>query len=404
MERAEGGYLYDVDGNRYIEYDMAHGAGMSGHSHPKLVETMEDRIRNGTLFTHPSPLLAEAAKELKKRWSAIEKVRFTNSGSESTMHAMRIARGYTGREKIIKIEGGYHGAHDYVLYNAGWTPLAKAGHPDRPTRVPFSDGIPSGVAESIEIAPWNDLEALEQIFRENIQEVAGIIIEPVLLNAGVTQPMDEYLQGVRELCDEYHAVMIMDEVKTGVKVAPGGGAEYYGVEPDLVTLAKSIGGMYPVGAFGGKDEVMSVIEEGTVHYGTYNGNPLGLDAIITTLRDILTDDAYDYVNRLGDRMAQGYEDIMADAGITGHVENVNSQGLVIFNDNVMHDYREVMQTVDEELHMNFLFSMLNQGVMPHGMGATNQWTISVQHTEEDIDETLEAFKNVAPRVAEAQDG
>jgi glutamate-1-semialdehyde 2,1-aminomutase len=401
IEKAVGAHLHDVDGNAYIDFDMNNGAGMSGHAHPAVTEAVTEQMAEGTLFTHPHRLLGEAAQELKRRWDAVDRVRFTNSGTESTMYAMRLARAYTGNDKILKIEGAYHGCHDYAMVTKA-APRRMLGPADRPARVVESEGVPQSVAETVEVAPWNDLDAVETIVREHCNEIAGLIVEPIVMNVAMTQPYGEFLQGLRELCDEYGVAYIFDEVKTGVKVAPGGAAEHYGVEPDIVTMAKSIGGNFPVGAIGGKAEVMGLIEDGTAHFGTYNGNPLVLRALVTQLREVLTEDAYDHVDRLGERMASGYEDIMEDEGIVGHVEHVNSLGSILFTDKVLENYRDYLQHVDEEFHENYWFAMLNQGVMPHPHSASQQWTISVQHTEDHIDETLEAFKNVAPRLAEEQ--
>ncbi|WP_129113427.1 aspartate aminotransferase family protein [Halegenticoccus tardaugens] len=401
IDRAEGVYLHDIDGNVYIDFDMNNGAGMVGHTHPVVTEAVKNQLDDGTLFTHPHDLLAEAATELKKRWDAMDLIRFTNSGTESTMHAIRIARAYTGKNKLLKIEGSYHGVHDAVLISKS-TPEGKLGHPDRPAKVIESEGIPEEIAETVEIAPWNDLDGVETIMREHMNEIGALIVEPIVMNVGVTQPYQEFLQGLRELCDEYGVAYIFDEVKTGVKVAPGGAAEYYGVKPDLVTLAKSIGGNFPVGAFGGREEIMRTIEDGAAHYGTYNGNPLVLRAVTTVLRDVLTESAYQHVNDLGEKLAAGYEDIMADTGITGHVKNVNSQGIVHFTDERIDNYRDYLEHIDPEFHENYWFAMLNQGVLPHPHHASQQWTISIQHEEKHISEHLEAFKNVAPRLAERQ--
>ena len=401
VDRAEGAYLYDVDGNEYLDFDMNNGAAMVGHAHPTVTEATSDQLRDGTLFTHPHELLGEAASALKERWSMMDKVRFTNSGTESTMHAIRVARAYSGRDTVLKIEGAYHGVHDYALISKA-APEGQVGHPERPNKVVESDGIPEKTAETVEVAPFNDLDAIEAILEDHVNEIGALIVEPIVLAKGVTQPYDDFLQGLRELCDEYGIVYIFDEVKTGVKVAPGGAAEHYDVEPDLVTLAKSIGGNFPVGAFGGREEVMSVIEDGTAHYGTYNGNPLVARAVETVLNDVLTEEAYDHVNRLGQRLADGYEAIMADHGIEGRVENVNSVGMVLFTDEPVEDYRDYLAHIDVEFHENYWFGMLNQGVLPHPHDASQQWTISVQHDDEHIDEHLDAFENIAPRLADEQ--
>ena len=401
IERADGPYLYDVDGNRYIDFDLNNGAGMVGHNHPVVTDAIREQLENGTLYTHPHELLGEAAAALKDRWDSVDLVRFTNSGTESTMHAIRLARAYSGRDKLLKIEGAYHGVHDYVLMSKA-APSHKLGHPDRPATVVESHGVPDAIADTVEIAPWNDLEAVEGIMRENINEIGALIVEPIVMNVGMTQPHGEFLQGLRELCDEYEIPYIFDEVKTGVKVAPGGAAEYYGVEPDLVTMAKSIGGNYPVGAFGGKEEIMREIENGAAHYGTYNGNPLVLRAVSTVLNEVLTEDAYDHVNALGERLVSGYEEIMDDAGLVGHVEHVNSQGVVVFTDEEIRDYRDFDRTVDREFHENYWFEMLDRGVLPHPHDASQQWTISVQHEKEHIDAHLDAFAEIAPMLADRQ--
>ncbi|WP_266081088.1 aspartate aminotransferase family protein [Haladaptatus caseinilyticus] len=402
VERAAGVTLHDVDGNSYLDFDMNNGAGMVGHAHPKVTEAITEQLHDGTLFTHPHNLLAKAAKELKKRWEPVDLVRFTNSGTESTMHAIRTARAYSGRDKLLKIEGSYHGVHDYVLISKS-TPEGKLGHPERPAKVIESEGVPKKTAETVEVAPWNDLDAVEAILKDHVNEIGALIVEPIVMNVGMTQPYGDFLQGLRDLCDEHNIVYIFDEVKTGVKIAPGGAAEYYGIEPDLVTMAKSIGGNFPVGAFGGREEVMREIENGAAHFGTYNGSPLVLCAMVTVLQEILTDDAYEHVNDLGESLAEGYQDIMEDTGITGHVENVNSQGTVSFSEETITDYRDYVANVDVGFHENYWFAMLNQGVLPHPHDASQQWTISVQHSQADIDEHLEAFKAVAPRLANEQE-
>ena len=401
IDSAEGVHLQDVDGNRYLDFGMNNGAGMSGHTHPALVEAIQDQAEQGTLYTKPSELLVEAAEAITERWDAVDTVRFTNSGTESTMHAIRVARAHSGRDKILKIEGSYHGVHDYALISKS-APREKLGHPKRPTKVIESEGVPDAVADTVEVGPWNDIDAIEDILQEQVREIGAIIVEPIVMNVGVTQPYGEFLGDLRELCDEYGLVYIFDEVKTGVKVAPGGAAELYGVDPDLVAMAKSIGGNVPVGAFGGDDAVMAEITDGAAHFGTYNANPLALRAVITQLREVLTRDAYNHVDALGERLARGYEDVLADHGVAGHVDWVNSQGTINFFEEPVHDYRDFLANVDVDFHENYWFAMLNRGVLAHPHHPSQQWTISVQHTREHVDEHLETFKEVAPRLARKQ--
>lgn len=400
IDRAEGVHLIDVDGNEYLDFGMNNGAGMSGHAHPAITEAVQDQAEKGTLFTKPSPLLAEAAAELKRRWDSIERVRFTNSGTESTMHAIRVARAHSGKDKILKIEGAYHGVHDYVLISKA-AGREKLGHRNRPTTVVESTGVPEVIEETVEVGPWNDLESIEAILQDNINEIGTVIVEPVVMNVGVMTPAADFLEGLRELCDDYGLVLVFDEIKTGVKIAPGGAAEYYDVQPDLVTLAKSIGGNLPVGAFGGRERVMNEIEAGTAHFGTYNANPLVLRAVVTQLQEVLTEDAYEHVDALSQQLAEGYDRIMDRHGITGRVHALNSQGSVSFFDEPIENYRDYIANVDPTVHENYWFRMLNRGVLPHPHHHSQQWTISVQHTEDHVQTHLETFEEIAPDIAEA---
>lgn len=408
-ERAAGVSIYDVDGNEYLDFALNNGTQLVGHTHPKLSEATIDQIGDGTLYTRPSRLIEYAAEPLVDRWDAIEQVRFTNSGTEAVMHATRLARAYTGRDKILRMEGAYHGAHDPALVSS-MPPLEKAGAPTDPNAVRESQGIPDGVPEEILLAQYNDADSVERLLREHATEVAAILVEPACLNLGLVEPEGHFLQRLRELADEYNVVLLFDEVKTGVKLAPGGGAEYYGVQPDLVALAKAIGGGYPVGAFGGRRELMELIEAdlrdgvatGMAHYGTYNGNPLALRAVGVTLREILDADAYDHVTRLADRLAEGYRDVIADVGLDAQVKTAGSQGMVHFTDKPVRTFRD-WEHIDETLHEAYWVGMVNRGVLPHPHDASQQWTLSVQHTATDVDAHVEAFADVAGAVAAAQE-
>ncbi|ELZ02972.1 class III aminotransferase [Natrialba chahannaoensis JCM 10990] len=407
-ERATGTTIHDIDGNEYLDFALNNGTQLVGHTHPALSEATKEQIDDGTLYTRPSDLIEFAAQPLIDRWEAIEQVRFTNSGTESVMHSMRLARAATGREKIIRMEGAYHGAHDPALVSK-MPPLDEAGPADDPTPIRESRGIPESVPENILLAQYNDAASVERLLHAHEDEVAGILVEPACFNLGVVEPEDGFLHRLRELADEFGAVLIFDEVKTGAKIAPGGGAEYYGVQPDLVALAKAIGGGYPVGAFGGKRELMELVAAdlekgvatGAAHYGTYNGNPLSLRAVGVTLREILTDDAYDHVTELSERLADGYRDVMADAGIEGYVVTAGSQGMVYFTDERVRTFRD-WEHVDEELHEAYWFGMLNRGVIPHPHDASQQWTISVQHTADDIAAHIDAFADLATHLSAAQ--
>lgn len=409
VERVDGSVIHDVDGNQYLDFAMNNGAQIVGHCHPVLEEAITDQIETGTLYTRPTELIEFAARPLIDRWDAIEQVRFTNSGTESILHATRLARAFTGRDKVIRMEGAYHGAHDPALVSK-MPPLEQAGPARDPNPVPESRGIPESVSENVLLAQYNDGSSVEGLLREHGSEVAAILVEPACLNLGLVEPEEGFLERLRELADEYHVVLIFDEVKTGAKLAPGGGAEYYGVQPDLVALAKAIGGGYTVGAFGGRRDIMGSIAAdlqegvatGAAHYGTYNGNPVALRAVGVTLREILTDDAYDHLEAIGQRLADGYRDVVADAGLDATVKQVGSQGMVHFTDSPITTFRD-WEAVDEEFHEAYWFGMLNEGVVPHPHDASQQWTVSVQHTAEDVDAHVEAFGAIAPDLADIQE-
>jgi len=408
-ERAEGTRLHDVDGNEYLDFALNNGTQLVGHTHPELDEAAIDQIGDGTLYTRPSGLIEYAAAPLVDRWDAIEQVRFTNSGTESVMHATRLARAYTGREKVIRMEGAYHGAHDPALVSR-MPPVERAGPATDPTPVRESQGIPESVPDDILLAQYNDADSVERLLVERGPEVAAILVEPACLNLGLVEPEDGFLERLRELADEYNVVLVFDEVKTGVKLAPGGGAEYYGVEPDLVALAKAIGGGYPVGAFGGREEIMELIAAdlqdgvatGAAHYGTYNGNPLALRAVGVTLREILDDDAYDHVTGLAERLAAGYREVIADAGLDAQVKTAGSQGMVHFTEEPIRTFRD-WEHVDVEFHEAYWMGMLNNGVLPHPHDASQQWTLSVQHDADDVDAHVDAFAALADDLAAAQE-
>ncbi len=285
--RAQGSWLEDVDGNRYVDFNMGYGALFAGHGHPVMRKAIEEQLDNGTLFVTPSELNADVAELLVERFG-LDLVRFTNSGTESTMDAIRAARGYTGRSKIIKVEGGYHGHHDEVMISMK-PALDLAGPADAPNPVPATGGLTPAVLHDTLVVPFNNIAALERVLDANKGEVAAFITEPVMENIGICPPEPGYLEAVRELTERHGTILIFDEVKTGITAGHGGATRRFGVQPDLVCLAKSIGGGLPIGAFGGRAEVMETITQGSVlHLGTYNGNPLVMAAARAVLRDICT--------------------------------------------------------------------------------------------------------------------
>src|SRR6266699_7005017 len=302
ISRAEDSSIWDIDGNRYTDFHLGFGSLLVGHSHPILVKALSDQLGKGSLYSLPSPDVVYLAEEMKRRFAPIEQVRFCNSGTEATMDALRLARAHVGRDKIVKIEGSYHGHHDTVLMSTKPS-VEAAGPAERPHTVPASKGIPTDVKQNTIIAPYNDPEALDRTLTEHKGEVAAVITEAVLMNVGIMLPDEGYLQTVRDITRKHGVLLIFDEVKTGVTVAPGGVTEIYPVEPDLICLAKSIGGGMPIGAFGGREEIMRRINHSEVlHLGTFNGNPMSMRAGLVTLTQIFTPEAHTHASDLSKQL------------------------------------------------------------------------------------------------------
>ncbi|TFG07722.1 aspartate aminotransferase family protein [Candidatus Thorarchaeota archaeon] len=392
VESADGSKVVDVDGHTYVDFNLCWGVLFVGHRHPKLIEGLHDQLDRGTMYGLPYEEIAKAGKALVKRFP-IQKLRFVNSGTEATWYAIRLARAYTGKSKIIKIEGAYHGLAD-CLHISKRPSAGEAGPPTQPSSIPYGKGITSGVVKDTVIAPFNDLDTMEYLMKKHLGEIAAVIVEPVMMNAGVIPPERGYLKGLRKLTEEHNIVLIFDEVKTGVKIAPGGAAEYYGVSPDLVCLAKAIGGGVPIGACGGKEEIMADIgHEGL--FGTFSANPLSIRACRITLEEILTENAYKKAENLGKALMKGYEDIIKDNKMDAVVQGVNSVGGILFSEKDVKNYRDWLGTDKEKWH-EYWIAMFNKGIISMAYGPEEEWLVSVQHSEEDIQQHLEAFKEVAP--------
>ena len=415
IREGRGSRMWDVDGNEYLDFDMALGVLAAGHSHPAFVEAVQARAALGTAFTFPSEEQALVAEELKRRFRA-DLIRFSNSGTEATMDAIRVARGYTGREKIVKFEGGYHGHHDDVLISIQ-PPRASMGDASTPNSVPASAGIPrSRIADTV-IAPFNQPEIVEQILDRHRGEIAAIIVEAVQFNIGVVPPEPGFLERLRELATAHDIVLIFDEVKTGVVIAYGGAVEYYGVQPDLFCLAKSIGGGTPIGAFGGSEAVMRVIEGGAkapliesglahssfggaarvAHMGTMNGSPLVMAAALAVLTKVLTPDVYPRLQAMGDRLTAGSQEIIDQFGLPAYAINVGPKGIVMFAPQRVTGYRDFIG-LDDELWASSFWYLANRGILLPP-ATDDQWTISVLHTEAEVDRYLAVFRAWAAEVA-----
>jgi glutamate-1-semialdehyde 2,1-aminomutase len=400
VKDAKGTHIHDLDGNEYIDFNLCFGALMAGHCHPAVVAAVQERLVTGTMYGMPHTLEYDLADEICQRFP-VEQVRFGSSGTEVTMHAIRIARGFTGRDKIIKMEGGYHGVHDSVLVSMKPN-LDLVGDPDRPNQVPASGGVPADTVKNTLVAQFNDLKAINGLFKENPGQIAAVILEPIMMNIGICMPEPGYLEGLREICTREGALLIFDEVKTGAKLGRGGACEYFHIKADIVTLAKSIGGGFPLAAFAASKKVLDVIAEHKVfHAGTYATNPLVMAAGLATLREVLTPAGYAHIGKVSDALVSGYKQIVQKTGLEAYVESAGANGAMLLYRHKIHNYRE-WHAVDTNLWKLYWFGMLNRGVMAQPYWWDEQWTISVAHSMADIDKHLSAFEQVAPALAQAQ--
>jgi glutamate-1-semialdehyde 2,1-aminomutase len=395
VKSADGSSVVDVDGNSYLDFNLCWGVLFVGHRHPKLVEGLHEQLDHGTMFGLPHEETTEAANALAKRFP-MEKLRFVNSGTEATWYAIRLARAFTRKEKIIKIEGAYHGLAD-CLHISKRPSAGEAGPPSQPSSIPYGRGITQGVVKDTLVAPFNDLETMERLMNKHSGELAAVIVEPVMMNAGVIPPEKGYLKGLRKLTEQHNVLLIFDEVKTGVKLAPGGASEYFSVKPDIVCLAKAIGGGLPLGACGGKEEIMADIgHEGL--FGTFSANPLSIRACRITLTEILTESAYKKAADLGNGLMKGYLDIINDTKIDAIVQGIDAVGGILFSKKPVKNYRDWLQTDKDKWH-EYWIAMFNEGILSMAYGPEEEWLVSVQHSKEDIQQHLEAFKVVAPNLS-----
>ena len=389
-DRAAGPKMWDVDGNEYVDFNMGFGALYSGHGHPILAKALHDQIAKGTLFVTPSESNAAVAEALKERFG-MDLLRFTNSGTEATHDAIRACRAFTGRDRIVKVEGGYHGHHDEVMVSMK-PALDMAGPAHAPYSVPATKGIPMGLLAEVSVVQYNDPLALERELAKG--DVAAFIVEPAMQNIGIVLPLPGYLAKVRELTRKYGTLLIFDEVKTGLTVGWGGATRHFGVQPDLICLAKSIGGGLPIGAFGGRADVMAGITEGNVlHLGTFNGNPLVSAAALAVLRDICTPEAMAATNLLNGEMMVGIDEIIAEYSLPAHTVKLGAKGCVTYNTRPVRNYREYKASNFDLAYANWIYG-INRGILlPPGLD--EQWLISIMHTSKETDHHLNVFADFA---------
>jgi len=400
VKEAKGSKFWDLDGNQYIDHNLTFGALMAGHCHRAVMKAVEKRLSTGTMFGMPHDMEWELAEVICERFP-VEMVRFGNSGTEATMHAVRLARAATTRDRIIKFEGGYHGLHDAALVSVK-PHLDEVGDFKAPNSVPGGLGVPKASLANVLVASFNDLDSVAYRFQQYPGEIAAIILEPIMMNVGLCMPEPGFLEGLRKLCDLNGALLIFDEVKTGAKLCWGGASEYFGLKPDMICLAKSIGGGLPLAAFGASKTVMDLISQHKVfHGGTYNTNPVSMAAGLATFREVLTRDNYAHVEKLSHKLVTGYRETIAQVGLSAYVACAGANGALMFAPKEVRNYRDWLK-VNTDLWKQYWFAMVNRGVMAQPYWWDEQWTISVQHTEEDIAFHLQVFAEVAPALAEAQ--
>jgi glutamate-1-semialdehyde 2,1-aminomutase len=378
VRHASGSRMIDVDGNEYVDYDMGFGALFAGHMHPAVRRAVEAQLDHGSLYVTPCELDAEFGELLAERYG-LPMWRPTNSGTEATMDAIRLARGVTKRDKIVKVEGGFHGHHDEVMIS-NKPPLDKAGPADAPNSVPQSAGITRGTIADVIVVPYNDPEALERALAND--DVACFIVEPVMENIGICLPLPGYLEAVREITARHGTLLIFDEVKTGITAGYGGATARLGVQPDLIALAKSIGGGLPVGAFGGTREYMNLITTGEVlHLGTYNGNPLVMAAVKATLTEACTRPVVEATIARNSRLVAACDAVIQRSGIPAHTVEFGAKGCITWSRQPVRNYRDYKATNFDLAFAQWIHG-INRGVLlPPGLD--EQWLISVAHDEAD---------------------
>lgn len=380
-EKAKGSKIYDVDGNEYIDYCLGYGPIVFGHANNKIIEESMKQLQLGTDYGVPSEKEVLLAKEVIDRVPCAEMVRFTNSGTEATMSAIRLARGITGKNKIIKFEGAYHGAHDAVLVKSG---SGAAGKPDSP-------GVPEDATKNTILVPFNDEETLTHVINENKNEIACIIAEPVMGNIGCVPPKEDYLKFLREITENNGIILIIDEVITGFRLSKGGAQEYYNITPDLATFGKIVGGGFPIGAIAGKKEYLEQFTpSGNIYQaGTFSGNPMSITGGLTAMK-ILNDNFYKDLHKKGEYLRSNIEKTLDNLNINFQVNGVESMTQIYFTDKEVYDY-ETAQQADTKGFLKYFHNLLENGIFiaPSQFECT---FISSQHTKEDLDKTIDAVE------------
>ena len=395
MRSASGAHMEDLDGHRYIDFTMGYGSLLTGHSHPVMRRAVEAQLARGTLFVSPSEDNAVVAELLAARFG-LPQWRFTNSGTEATMDAIRVARAVTGRNRIVKVEGGYHGHHDAVLVSIK-PAIAEAGSTDALRPVPATQGLPAGVVTDTAVVPYNDAAALERVLES--RDIACFIVEPVMENIGICLPEPGYLEKVRELTSHYGTLLLFDEVKTNITAGWSGAGRKYGVRPDLIAIGKSIGGGLPLGAFGGSAECMDAIATGRVmHVGTFNGNPLCMAAAHAVLDEICTPEETERVIARNQRFVADYQAELSRHGMPAHAVHCGAKGCITWSSTPVRNYRDYAATDFDLAFAQWIWGVNRGLLLPPGLD--EQWLMSVVHSEADLAAALDVFTSFLDAVAD----
>jgi glutamate-1-semialdehyde 2,1-aminomutase len=401
VDRGRGGLVWDLDGNEFVDLRMGYGPVILGHGDPRVDDHVNERMRRGVSFSLTSEDEVRAIELLCELTGWVEQARLTVSGTEATMHAMRVARAHTGRNKIVKFEGQYHGVHDYALISVAPDDMSQLGDADNPVRLTWGRGIPEAVADTIIPARYNDVDHLRRLFEREGDDIAAIIVEPVLGNAQGIMPRPGFHEAMRALTEEFGILLIFDEVKTGFRFARGGAAEYFGITPDLGTFAKAMGNGYPAAAFGGRREIMSVLPDKVSHGGTYAGNRVAAAAAAKTLEIIRDTDALDTIRATGETIQRGVRDVLDPKGLPYIITGHPSMFGIMFTEKTPSEYRDWADT-DHELYDAIAVGMQRQGAMPEP-DSREPWFICEAHAEGDVvDRVVTAFAGALDEALEGR--
>jgi glutamate-1-semialdehyde 2,1-aminomutase len=393
LSHGQGSKVYDVDGTEYVDMHGGYGVSAAGHAHPAIVRAVSERVARGTHFAQPTEDALVVAEELARRWG-LPLWRFANSGTEATMDAVHLMRAYTGRSLIIKVEGCYHGHHDSVQVSVAPEP-DDVGPADHPWSTASATGIPSQIVDLTVVVGFNDLDSVARVLAEHPGQVAGMIVEPAMMNAGIIAPRDGYLAGLADLLHADGALLTFDEVKTGFTLAAGGATEFYGVVPDLVCLAKALGGGIAIAAIGGSAPVMGFIADGGYEQvGTFNGNPLATAAARAALTEVFTPAAYEHFTRLREALVTGLSEVIDRYALPAHVVALGAKGCLVFRPDPVRDYRDFLEIDGRFSHGHWLYQH-NGGVFLPPWGKAEQWLVSVQHDDADVARFVGNFERFA---------